>query len=323
MKNFHRPITLRKRTLHSNIFYAPLAGCTDLPFRRLSAKYRPGLFFCEMVKMDALIRHDQGTYRILDYEKEMHPIGAQLVGSKPKIAGPCARIIEELGFDTVDLNCGCPVDKVTKDGSGSGMLKTPYLIGDVIANMVAAVSIPVTVKIRMGWDEGDINAEQITQIAEAAGASAITIHGRTRAQGYKGEANWEPIARAKKCATTIKVIGNGDIFSPESAQAIFERTDCDGILIARGTLGQPWIFEDIYRHLEGLPPIERTPKMIKETLLEHLEHTLAYLPTQRALIDLRRISCWYLKKESGAKKVREELSRIASLEEARRIIHSL
>jgi tRNA-dihydrouridine synthase B len=144
------PFQLGNITLPNNIFYAPLAGCSDFPFRKMSAKYRPGLMYCEMVKMDALIRHDQNTFHILDYDPSMHPIGGQICGSKPEIAGQAAKIIEDLGFDVVDLNCGCPVDKVTKDGSGSGMLKTPELIGEVLANMVAAVKIPVTVKIRAG-----------------------------------------------------------------------------------------------------------------------------------------------------------------------------
>src|SRR5580700_274615 len=205
------PFQLGTITLPSNIFCAPLAGCSDLPFRRMTSKYHPGLIFCEMVKMDALIRNDPHTYRLLDYEASMHPIGGQLCGSKPHLAGPCAKIIEDLGFDVVDLNCGCPVDKVTKDGSGSGLLKNPELIGDIISNMVSAVSIPVTIKIRAGWDMQSINAEQITAIAEQAGATAICIHGRTRSQAYKGPANWDYIRDCKRQAKRIKIIANGDI----------------------------------------------------------------------------------------------------------------
>jgi tRNA-dihydrouridine synthase B len=203
-----KPFSFGNLTLPSNIFCAPLAGCSDLPFRRMTARYRPGLIYCEMVKMDALIRHDPNTFRLLDYETGMHPIGGQLCGSKPQIAGQCAKIIEDLGFDVVDLNCGCPVDKVTKDGSGSGMLKNPELIGEVLANMVAAVKIPVTVKIRAGWDHQSIIVEEVTRIAEQAGAKAICIHGRTRSQAYQGLANWDYIARSKRVAKTILVIGN-------------------------------------------------------------------------------------------------------------------
>ena len=159
-----KPFQMGKKVLPSNIFYAPLAGCSDFPFRKMSAKYRPGLMYCEMVKMDALIRSDVNTFHLLDYDASMHPIGAQLCGSKPEIAGKAAKIMEELGFDVVDLNCGCPVDKITKDGSGSGMLKNPELIGEMVSNMIAAVKIPVTVKIRAGWDENSINAVEITRI---------------------------------------------------------------------------------------------------------------------------------------------------------------
>src|SRR6185437_6206308 len=204
-----KPFQLGNLTLPSNIFCAPLAGCSDLPFRRMTSKYRPGLIYCEMVKMDALVRHDPHTYRLLDFEADMHPIGGQICGSKPQYAGKSAKIIEELGFDVVDLNCGCPVDKVTKDGSGSGMLKTPELIGEILSNMTAAVKIPVTVKIRAGWDEKSLNAAEIVQIAEQAGAAAICVHGRTREQGYKGPANWDWIRECKRAAKKIQVIGNG------------------------------------------------------------------------------------------------------------------
>jgi len=162
-KDLSLPFQLGDLVLANRIFYSPLAGCSDFPFRQMAAKYRPGLMFCEMVKMDALIRHDQNTYHLLDYEPSMHPIGGQLCGSNPRIAGRSAKIIEDLGFDVVDFNCGCPVDRITKDGSGSGMLKNPELIGEILFEMVAAVSIPVTVKIRAGWDESSINAEEITQ----------------------------------------------------------------------------------------------------------------------------------------------------------------
>jgi len=311
---------LGKLTLPSNIFCAPLAGCSDLPFRRMTAPYRPGLIYCEMVKMDALVRHDPHTYRLLDYEKEMHPIGGQICGSKPQFAGKSAKIIEDLGFDVVDLNCGCPVDKVTKDGSGSGMLKTPQLIGEIISNMVAAVKIPVTVKIRAGWDENLINAAQITRIAEEAGASAICIHGRTREQGYKGPANWDWIRACKQVAKNILIIGNGDLFDADSAVRMFAHTGCDALLISRGTFGQPWIVEDIYRKLSHEPEIVRTPLDYRDALLEHLNHVVTYANDRKAAMDLRRIGCWYLKQGKGTRKLREALNRSKVIAEIRDLI---
>jgi tRNA-dihydrouridine synthase B len=312
-----RPFKFGSLVLPSNIFCAPLAGCSDLAFRRMTAKYRPGLIFCEMVKMDALIRNDPHTYRLLDYEASMHPIGAQLCGSKPHFAGSCAKIIEDLGFDVIDLNCGCPVDKVTKDGSGSGLLKNPELIGEIISEMVAAVSIPVTVKIRAGWDMLNINAPEITLIAQQAGASAICIHGRTRSQAYKGPANWDYIKECKHLATHIQVIGNGDIFDVDSAARIFAHTGCDAVLLSRGTMGQPWLIDDIYCHLSGMPVPARTPLDYRDALLEHFEHIISYQPERKVVMDMRRVGCWYLKKGKGTRQLREWLNRSQSIQEIR------
>ncbi len=317
-----RPIQFGSLALKKNIFYAPLAGCSDWPFRQMSARYEPGLMYCEMVKMDALVRHEPSTYRLLQYAKGMHPIGAQLCGSKLHLAAECAKIVEDFGFDIVDLNCGCPVDKITKDLSGSGLLKHPELIGEILQKMVSSVSIPVTVKIRIGWDQHHIVAPLITKIAEQAGAKAICIHGRTREQGYKGRANWDVIAECKQQAKNIFVIGNGDIFSAHDALNIFEHTRCDAILIARGTLGQPWIVEDI-QHLEktgSLP--SRNGLFLKQSLLEHLEYIRLFQSKKRAITDLRRVSCWYVKHEAKAKQFREQINKIQSLEEGKKIIEN-
>ncbi len=309
------PFFIGKTRLPSNIFYAPLAGCSDYPFRKMSCRYRPGIVYCEMVKIDALVRNDAHTYKMLDYEGGMHPIGAQLCGSKPAMAAAAARIVEDLGFDIIDLNCGCPVDKVTKDGSGSGMLKNPNNIGEVLAHIVASVKIPVTVKIRAGWDANSINGAQITEIAEKAGAKAITIHGRTREQGYKGAANWDFIRDCKRVAKEILVIGNGDIFDGASALACFEHTGCDGILVARGTMGRPWIVEDIERCLQGETPIARDVRFVKESLLAHFEAIIRYQNEKQALLDFRRVGCWYLKPCLGVKPLRIQLNRASDTRE--------
>jgi len=315
-----RPFQLGHLTLPSNIFCAPLAGCSDLPFRRMTSFYRPGLVFCEMVKMDALVRYDPHTLRMLDYEKDMHPIGAQLCGSKAHLAAKSARIIEDLGFDVIDLNCGCPVDKVTKDGSGSGLLKNPDLIGEIVSNMVSAVKIPVTIKIRAGWDETSLNAVEITKIAEKAGAKAICIHGRTREQGYHGPANWDWIRACKQAAKNILVIGNGDLFTAETVEAMFKHTGCDAVLIARGTFGEPWIIEDAYHHLSGLPLKIRTGLDYKQALLDHLRHIISYQPERKVITDMRRVGCWYLKKGQGTKRLREALNRSRSIIEIQELI---
>lgn len=317
MKQFVKPLQLGSLTLPCNVLYSPLAGCSDYPFRQMAARYPIGLMFCEMVKMDALVRHEPSTYQLLDFDPSMRPIGGQICGSKPEMAGPCAKIIEELGFDVVDLNCGCPVDKITKDGSGSGMLKNPELIGEVIANMVAAVTIPITVKIRAGWDDDNINAPLITKIAEQAGAKAISIHGRTRQQKYTGKANWNHIKAAKQAAQSIKVIGNGDVFDAKAGLSLFRETGCDAILVSRGTFGKPWIAEDIKRLDHSQPLINHD---IKQHLLDHIAYITAYQPDRKALLDIRRVGCWYLRDGVGTKKLRESLNRSKDLKEIEALI---
>ncbi len=312
LNRFLKPLKIGDLELQSNILYAPLAGCSDFPFRKMSYRFKPGLTFCEMVKMDALIRHDPSTYRILDFDNTMHPIGAQLCGSKPEIAKDAAKIIEDLGFDIIDLNCGCPVDKVTKDSSGSGLLKSLSLIEKLLNQMVNAVKIPVSIKIRAGWDENSIVGPEITQMAEAIGVKMITVHGRTREQAYKGPAKLNYIKECKAMAKSIIVIGNGDVMCEESAVRMFETTNCDGVLAARGTLGSPWIAEDIKRHLQGLPKIYRTPFFVKETLLKHLAIISSYQNPRRALTDMRRVSCWYLKNAKGTRALRDKINKSQS-----------
>ena len=318
-----RPIAIGKLLLPINVFYAPLAGCSDFPFRKMAARYHPGLMFCEMVKMDALIRNDPGTYHLLDYSSDMHPIGGQICGSKPEIAGKSAKIIEELGFDTVDLNCGCPVDKVTKDGSGSGLLKNLNLIGDILANMVAAVKIPVTIKIRAGWDESSLVAKEIVQIAEKAGASAICIHARTREQGYKGSAHWQWISDCKKVAKDIVVIGNGDLFSAQACLDMIEQTGCDAVLASRGTMGQPWLVDDIRTFIEtGIMPHPKSMEERRQLLAKHLEYIKAYLPDRKVVVDMRRVGCWYFKKSKGTRAFRDAISHAKNVDEIESLVHT-
>lgn len=315
-----KPIKLGSLLLPHRVFYAPLAGCSDFPFRQMSAKYRPALIYCEMVKMEALIRHNEGTLRMLDYAASMHPVGAQLCGSNPAIAGQSAKIIQNLGFPIVDFNCGCPVDKVTKDGSGSGMLKTPGLIGEVIAEMKAAVTIPVTVKVRAGWDSKNINTVEVAKIAEEAGADAICIHARTREQGYTGPANWDYIKRCKDAGVTIPIIGNGDVVDGPSAADIVEKTGCDAVLVARGTMGRPWVAQDILRYLEGETIPERSLEECRQALHEHFLLIKGYHNEYRVSVDMRRVGCWYVKKASGTKKFRELISRAKSITEIEDLI---
>lgn len=325
MKGFSSPFRYGKLLLPSNIFYSPLAGCSNLPFRQMSARYgRPGLQYCEMVKMQALARLDTTTLQMLDYTPDTHPIAAQLVGADPKLAGPCAAILEDMGFDAIDLNCGCPVDKVTQDGSGSGLLHKPHLIGEIISEMVSHVKIPISVKIRAGWDEERILAPFITQLAEQAGAVAITIHGRTREQAYRGKANWDYIRQCKQVARSILVIGNGDVFDPLAAQALWDQTGCDAIMASRGTMGAPWIADDIATYCKtGKLPSPRSFETVLSALKEHYELARGYLPERKAIIEMRKVSGWYLEGWPQAKSARSLLARAQSPEEVEACLNEL
>lgn len=319
MSHFVKNFKIKDKVFSNNIFYAPLAGYTDLPFRRLCLRYRPGLFFCEMVKIEALVRHDTNSFKLLDYDGSMHPIGAQLCGSNLKYVKKAAKILEELGFDWIDLNCGCPVDKVTKDGSGSAMLKTPSLIGEMIHEIVSAVNVPVSVKIRSGWDEKSINATEILKIAEKAGAEIIFIHGRTRAQGYSGRSDRNIIKECKAIATKIKVFGNGDLFDPLAVKQMFDYTGCDGVLLARGMLSQPWMVQSIEEYYKnGFN--ETIFSNLKEEILLHFNLILEYQIDHKALLDMRRVTCYYLQKYEGAKKLRISVNDAKSPNELIKII---
>lgn len=318
-----RPLTIGTVQLPVNVLFAPLAGCSDFPYRAMCRRFHNGLLFCEMVKMEAILRSDATSFRMLHYSADMHPIGAQLCGSHPENAAAAARIVEDMGFDIVDLNCGCPVDKVTDDGSGSGLLRNPRVIGDILANMVSAVRIPVTLKVRVGWDDQHIIIEDLVHIAEAAGAVSMTVHGRTRKQGYSGEANRAWIKAAKQEATSIKIIGNGDIYSAQSALSMLQQTGCDGVMIARGGMGQPWLADDI-RQLDatGVVPV-RSPIERQKVFLQHFEETISYGNDQQALVDMRRVGCSYLGRLKGGRGLREAFSNASSLQEMKELITSV
>ncbi|MGM0440258.1 MAG: tRNA dihydrouridine synthase DusB [Chlamydiota bacterium] len=310
-------------TLPSSVVYASLSGCSDYAYRRVVRKYHQGLIFCEMVKMEPLLRNHRNTLEYLEYAQGMRPLGAQLVGGKPELAGAAAKIIEDMGFDVVDLNCGCPVKKVVNDGGGSALLKDPELIGDIIANMVAAVRIPVTAKIRLGWDANSLCGEQVIKIVEEAGAKAVFVHGRTRAQGYTGRADYEGIKVCKEAARNIPVIGNGDIFAPEDALKMLEKTSCDGVLVARGTFGQPWLGADIDAALARKEVEEISFAERLQVLRDHFNYLLENKGEQKTIYEMRRVGCWYFKGVSGIRSYRTAMSRAESLKEIETLIESL
>lgn len=321
MSGYKENFKVKDLTFSNNVFYAPLAGYSDLPFRKMCKQYNPGLVFCEMVKIEALVRHDTNSYKLLDFDYTMHPIGAQLCGSNIALAKEAACILEDLGFDWIDFNCGCPVDKVTKDGSGSAMLKTPNLIGDIISEISSSTKLPISVKIRAGWDSRNLNALEITSIAEQAGADVIFIHGRTAKQGYKGNADWEIIKLCKEKAKKILVFGNGDLFDEIAVRKMFEQTDCDGVLLARGMIGKPWFVKAVANHYNDEQyPVDAL--RIKNEMVQHFEFIKSYQIEKKALLDMRRLGSWYLHWSVGAKKLKIGINMAQSTSEIMEIIHS-
>ncbi|HXT02497.1 MAG TPA: tRNA dihydrouridine synthase DusB [Elusimicrobiota bacterium] len=283
-------------SLPSRIIQSPLAACSDLPFR-LVARER-GLKFCflEMVSALSLTRENAKTRRMLVSTEEDKPLGAQLIGCDPGMMAEGAVILEEMGFDLIDMNLGCPVKKVVSNGEGSAMLRTPDLAEKVFRAVRNAVKkIPVTVKMRAGFaDPTGEEACEIARRAEASGLAAVTVHGRTQAQQYAGKASWEAIGRVKK-AVKIPVIGNGDVLTPQDAQRLLDVSGCDGIMIGRGGLGNPWIYRNLDDVMSGTRAAPYVPsvKERKETLLQHLALERRHGGERTAALNMRRITVWY------------------------------
>ena len=311
---YKKQFKIGNKVFPNNIFYAPICGYSDFSQREMSLKHEPGLVFCEMVKVEALIRKTNSTYKLLKYNRNRRPIAAQICGSSIDSIKNAAVMIEEMGFDLIDFNCGCPVPKVLKDGSGSAMLKAPDKIGEIIFEIKNLVSIPVTLKIRSGFDESSIIAPKIVKIAENAGADAITIHGRTKTQGYSGAVDLDVIKECKKVSKRIKIIGNGDLFTPLDVKNMFDYTHCDGVMIARGMLGKPFfvkMVENFYNEKEDYFNID----FLKNQMLEHFELLNKNEEKRKALIFMKKNAPFYLKNFLGIKKLRQNVAEAKSIED--------
>ena len=297
--------------LNNNIFLAPMAGITDQAFRKIVKEYGPGLVYTEMVSAKALYYGDKKTEQLMNVQGEKRPIAIQIFGSEPDVMGDVAKKISK-ECDILDINMGCPAPKVVKNGDGSKLLLNPELVENIVCEVVKNAEIPVTVKIRAGWDESNIVAEDIARRIERAGASAITIHGRTREQFYSGNADWDIIKRVKE-SVNIPVIGNGDIDSAESARKMLEQTNVDGVMIGRASLGNPWIFREIIEFLETGNIIEVPTNQEKlRTILEHLDLSVHEKGENVAVKEMRKHICWYIKNLKDATKVREKINQITS-----------
>ena len=300
--------------LEKNILLAPMAGITDLPFRLICKKYgNPGLVCTEMVSSKALYYNDEKTKKLLNIQDEKRPISFQIFGSEPEIMGKAAKMISD-DADIIDINMGCPAPKVVKNGDGSKLLLSPELVKDIVTEVVKNTDKPVTVKFRKGWDKENINAVEIAKIIEEAGASAITIHGRTREQYYSGQVDLDIIKQVKE-SVKIPVIGNGDIKNAEDAKKMFEYTGVDGIMIGRASLGNPWIIKEITQKLNGNKSDEISNQTKLEIIKEHLKLAIKEKGEYIAIREMRKHICWYIKNMKDSSTMREKINRIEHVNE--------
>ena len=309
--------------LENRYILGPMAGVTDLPFRLLCREQGAGLLCMEMVSAKAIYYNNRNTESLLEIHPDEQPVSLQLFGSDPAIMSEMAKRIEERPFAILDINMGCPVPKVVKNGEGSALMKNPKLVYEIVSAIVKAISKPVTVKIRKGFDDDHVNAVEIAKIIEEAGAAAVAVHGRTREQYYSGKADWDIIRQVKE-AVSIPVIGNGDVTSPQNADELVKQTGCDGIMIARGAQGNPWIFSEMIHWEEtGELPPRPDKDEVREMMLRHARLQLEYKGEFSGIREMRKHVAWYTKGLKGAARLREKVNSVESLEELENLLTSL
>ena len=310
-------------TLENNLILAPMAGVTDLPFRLLCKEQGAGLLCMEMVSAKAIYYRNRNTEALLSIDERELPVSLQLFGSDADIISEMAKRIEERPFSILDLNMGCPVPKVVGNGEGSALMKNPALVEEIVSKTVKAIKKPVTVKIRKGFDAEHVNAVEIARIAEASGAAAVAVHGRTREQYYQGKADWDIIRQVKE-AVRIPVIGNGDVVSPESAEAMLRETGCDGIMIGRGAQGNPWLFGQILHWMEtGEKKAPPTKEELKQMILCHARLLVEHKGNYTGIREMRKHVAWYTAGYPHSAKLRARINEVEDLEKLEYFIQAL
>ena len=307
-------------------FLAPLAGLTDRAFREMMARRGgSGLYITEMVSAEGMLRNPHRAQEYAGYTERQRPISCQIEGCDPARMAEAALAVQEMGMNIVDVNVGCPAPKITKGGAGSALLKEPQKVGEIIRAMTAAVDIPVTVKIRIGWDEQHINAVETARAAEAGGAAAVIVHGRTRTQEFRGEADWSVIAEVVR-SVKIPVIGNGDVTTPEILVRRFEESGCAGIMVGRGAVANPWIFEQARALYEtgsyATPTLEERGRFVldhfEEMLLDHASHGSPLLTCKK----FRAYMAYYTVGVVNGKHLRVAVNHIEDADEMRRAVEA-
>lgn len=308
--------------LENNFILAPMAGVSDLPFRLLSKEQGAGMVCMEMVSAKAIMYQNKNTEALMEIYPEEKPVSLQLFGSDPIIISEMAKKIEERPFDILDINMGCPVPKVVNNQEGSALMKNPKLVEEIVSLTVKAIKKPVTVKIRKGFDENHVNAVEIAKIAEASGAAAVIVHGRTREQYYSGKADWEIIRQVKE-AVSVPVIGNGDVFSPEDAQSMFRQTGCDGIAIGRGARGNPWIFRDLNDYFErGVRQPKPSFEEVRSLILRHCALQKECKGEYTGIREMRKHVAWYLTGYPHSARMRQKVNEVESMEELEELLYT-
>ena len=309
--------------LENPYILAPMAGVTDLPFRLLCKEQGAGLLGMEMVSAKAILYQNKNTEKLMEIHPEEQPVSLQLFGSDPDVISEIAKRIEELPFSILDINMGCPVPKIVKNGEGSALMKNPKLVYEIVRKTARAIQKPVTVKIRKGFDDTCINAVEIAKIIEDAGGKAVAVHGRTREQYYSGKADWDIIRQVKE-AVSIPVIGNGDVVSGESAIAIQKETGCDGVMIGRGAQGNPWIFSELLEYERtGKMPLRPSVEAIKKMMIRHAQLQMQYKGEYLGIREMRKHVSWYTSGLPNSAKLRDEINRVESYEELEQLLERL
>lgn len=304
----------------NKLILAPMAGVCDKPFRMLCKEMGCDILYTEMISAKGLYYDNKNTIPLLSIDKSETPIGVQLFGSEPDLLADMAKKIEDKGFAFIDVNMGCPVPKIVNNNEGSALMKNPILIGQIVSKMANATKLPVTIKIRSGFDDEHINAPEIARIAEESGAAAIAVHGRTRQQYYSGHANWDVIAKVKE-AVSIPVIGNGDILTPQDVIAMKEKTGCDSFMIGRGARGNPWIFREIKEYFKtGVIPPRPDINEVKEMMLRHANLMIEFKGEFTGIHEMRKHVAWYSAGLKDSSKLRNLINQVESYNELKELL---
>lgn len=309
--------------LENDLILGPMAGVTDLPFRLLCKEQGAGLLCMEMVSAKGIMYNNKNTKFLLTIDERERPVSLQLFGSDADIISEQAKRIEELPFDILDINMGCPVPKIVNNGDGSALMKNPLLAGEIIEKTARAIQKPVTVKIRKGFDEEHINAVEMAHIAQESGAAAIAVHGRTREQYYSGKVDWEIIRKVKE-AVKIPVIGNGDVWTPQDAIDMRKQTGCDGVMIGRGAQGNPWIFKQILHYEQTGELLEKpSPQEVTEMILRHAKMQMEFKGEYIGMREIRKHAAWYTAGYKNSAKLRGKINETETYEELKELLSHL